>query len=170
MDRDRKGKMEYSPKTRFIASLLRGVGLTLTLLLVWHVILSGLISYQHEKNLERRLLVSDKISDIIQYEIRQEKLTNSQARLDFITTLRRQNDMATRILRELGKASPGLIDLNLVKWQDRTIWIEGYAYSNLELATWVDNIKKTVVSMQPVITSMGDKNQQRYFKLQIGLK
>ena len=162
--------MEYLTKMIFSIKLLRYAGIILVILVVWHMILEGLINSQLEKNIQQDLLVSEKVLDIMEYEKRQQKITHSQARLSFIITLRRQNQEASLVLKELNKTISQPIEISLVKWQDRVIWIEGYSHSDLELIDWVNQIRKSPVLAHPVITSIGDRNKLRYFELRMGLK
>lgn len=162
--------MEHSSKIAFYTSLFRCAGITLIILMVWHIWLSSLVHLQREKNIQRHLLISEKVLDIMQYEKRQEKIMNSEARLTFIATLRHQNKEAALILTELNKMASDSIEFSAVKWQDRLIWIEGYSRSDLELRVWMDSLAKSTVLTQPVITSLADKNQLRYFQLKMGLK
>src|SRR5207244_944870 len=107
---------EFSTRMTFFTSLLCSMGITLAGLIIWHAMLSGLVSFQSEENIQRRLLITEKILNITEYEKRQQKMVNSQIRLNFITELRRQNEEAAHILRELTKSIPETITLAQVVW------------------------------------------------------
>lgn len=162
--------MESSPKAIFLTSLFRGISITLVVLVIWHVLLSGRLNFQLEKNIQRHLLLSETVLDITHYEKRQEKIVSSQTRLHFIATLRRQNKDAALILKELAKSLRASIVFSAVKWQDGFVWIEGYTRSDVELVTWIDAMRKSTVLNHPVITSLADKNKLRYFQLRVGIK
>jgi Tfp pilus assembly protein PilN len=162
--------MDGSAKTTFFTSLFRCVGITVITLIICHLILSSMINFQMEKNLQHHLLISEKMFDILEYEKRQKKIVYSEARLNFITTLRRQNSEAANILKELNKTVPAAIEFSEVKWQNRIIWIKGYTHSDLELMDWIDALRKSSVLSAPVITSIGDREQRRFFELKTGIK
>ncbi len=154
----------------FFTLLIRCMGITLIILMIWHVVLSGIMSVQLEKNIQRRLLVSEKLSDIREYEKRQTGILASQARLNFMATLRHQNEAAAHVLKILHQTTVAPIELSRVKWQDRVLWVEGYVSSDLDLTAWIDAISHSSLLMHPVITSLSDKGQLKYFQLRIGLK
>ncbi|HSW69058.1 MAG TPA: PilN domain-containing protein [Gammaproteobacteria bacterium] len=154
----------------FFTSLLRGVGITLAGLIAWHLMLSGLVNFQLEENLQRRLLITEKILDIAEYEKRQQKIVSSQMRLNFITRLRHQNEEAAQILKELTKSIPQTITLARVSWQDGVILINGYTHSDLELIAWMGHIRNSPILVHPLVTAISDSNQLRYFQLKVGLK
>ncbi len=137
---------------------------------VWHILLSNLISLKQEENIQRHLLISEKMLDIAQYEKRQQKIVNSRIRLNFITNLRHQNGEAGQVLKELNKAMPNTIVLTRVQWQSRMLFIDGYTHSDVALIAWIDDISHSPLLMRPVITSMDERNPSRYFQLRIGLK
>lgn len=170
MDGVQTNQMHGSPKITFFTSLFHSVGITIIFLVIWHVILSSRIHFQIEKNIQHNLLISEKLFDIMEYEKRQQKMVHSEARVNFITTLRQQNEEAAIILKELAKTTPAAIEFSEVKWQNRMIWIKGFTHSDLEIMNWIDAIRKSSILTNPVITSMGDRNQRRFFQLKIGIK
>lgn len=167
---DKNSQMELSPKTVFYTLLFRCIGVILIILIVWHIWLSSLIHLQLEKNIQRHLLISEKMLDIMQYEKRQTVIVNSKTRLNFIETLRHQNKKTAQILKEVSKTLSQAIELSEIKRQDKIIFITGYTHSDLALIDWLDDMRKSVILTKPEITSITDKNKLRYFQLKTGLK
>ncbi|HSW94492.1 MAG TPA: PilN domain-containing protein [Gammaproteobacteria bacterium] len=162
--------MDASPKTAFFTSLLYCAGITLFILLSLHVFLAALVSLQHEKNIQYQLLIREKTTNILPYEKRQGKIVDSEARLSFIATLRRQNEEAARILKELYRVMPNTIHLTLVQWQNRTVTVKGSTAFGLELVALMDTLKHSSVLAHPVIAVRVDEQGMRYFEISMGLK
>jgi Tfp pilus assembly protein PilN len=162
-----------SPKMTFFTllfpTLFRWIGMTWVILIIWSVFLNALIGLQREKNIQRYLLVSEKLSDIQQYEQRQGKMMASQARLDFIATLRRQNEQAAFILKELVRTTPQSIHFSFIRWRDKMVQVKGFAYSEPEFTAFINTIGKSSYLKHPVFTSGLDKNGSRYFELKMEL-
>lgn len=170
MDKIKTKQMEFSTKITFFISLICGVVITCVIFLVWHVVLSGLIHVQVEKNLQRHLLVLEKMLGLMEYDERQQNIIRSKTQLHFMKTLRHQNEKAALILTELKKPGSKQIEFSTVKFQDGVIWVEGFSPSDGELIAWIESMKGSSLLTYPVITSIENKNSLRYFQLRMGLK
>lgn len=161
--------MDASPRTVFFTSLLYYAGITLFILASLHVFLAALASLQREKNIQYQLLITEKTADIVPYEKRQGKIMDSEARLSFIATLRRQNEEAALILKELHRVMPASIQLSTVQWQNRVIHVKGTASSGLPLQVLMDTLRNSSVLMHPVLAVRVDGHGMRYFELKMRL-
>jgi len=161
--------MESSPKILFLTSLIRWSGVTLLIMVVWHILLGGRINFQLEQNLQHSLLISEKVLDVQGYEKRQQSILSSRERLYFIISLRQQNDEAIKVLTMLDQGRPLSIQLTQLQWQDGVIQMNGYTDSETELTYWLENLKQKTTAFYPVINEVNAENQLRYFQLSMRL-
>ncbi len=162
--------MTFSPKILFFTSLIRWSGVTLLIMITWHILLSGQINFQLEQNLQHSLLISEKALDVKGYEKRQQSILSSRERLDFIVGLRQHNDEAIKLLTLLNQARPLSIQLTQLYWQDGMIRMHGYAHSETELTDWLEGIKQTSTLFYPVIHEVNARDPLRYFQLNMRLR
>ena len=161
--------MEPSPKILFLTSLIRWSGVTLLIIVIWHILLGGRINFQLEQNLQQSLLISEKVMDVKGYEKRQQNILSSRERLDFIMSLRQQNEEAIKVLTLLDQGRPLSIQLTQLQWQNGVIQLNGYTQSETELANWLEHLKQKTTAFYPVINEMSADNRLRNFQLSMRL-
>ncbi len=162
--------MEYSPRFTFFTSLFYCVAVAVVVLLIWRTLLGDLVSVQREMNVQRHLLISGKKIDINQFEKRQQKMVKSETHLRFIAALHQQNQDAVLILQELNKSIPSSIELSQLIWQGRKVQLDGFTHSVNELDGWIHLIAKSEILTAPIIVSMNEKNNMKYFQVRMEVK
>jgi type IV pilus assembly protein PilN len=157
-------------RTFHFIKLIHYIGLTLFALLVWHVTLYDLVIYQQESNAQLSALINKKKTEISLFEKRQNNIIDYAARIHFITGLYQENRQAAQLLQEIAKALPIGITLEQIQRQDKHMILNGNAQSDVNLIHFMQNINKSTIFMQPVITSLNTLEQSRVFQLKVEIK
>ncbi len=155
---------------RFILLLVQWVGLTLFILFVWHFTLVGVLDYQHNKNIYLTQLLFQEKNEITGLLQRQQSINALESRLSFITHLRQQNNQSAYLLDAIRNAIPPTILFSQLKRNGQTMILDGRAESDSDIVHLMENIARSPLFQQPVITAIGVKQKKRYFQLKIGIR
>lgn len=145
---------------RFMITLGRGVSLTVFVLAIWHVLLASLLGYQKDNNDQLVQLIQHKNTEISLFIQRQKQIAEFETRLRFIADLRDQNRRTAELINEFNQAIPSAIELNHVRREGKILWVEGNSASDVELVHFMENLAKSRLLTQPVITSMRTSQAQ----------
>ena len=157
-------------KIYFIISLIQCVGFVLFILIVWHITLTNILSYQRHKNIHLSHLLVQKENETRTSLEGQQNSHELNLRLRFITSLRQQNNQAGYLLIKINDAIPKTILFERLKREGSVLILEGKAKSDSDIVRLMENIAALPFFKQPIITAIGIKNQDRYFQLKIWMK
>lgn len=161
-------------RMNFVIILGCFIVVTLFLVFISHMYLSGIIGNQQQLN---AYLQSD--FDKEQVELgalnkkkQEQKTVNTE--LHYILSLRENSYQAVRLLDELVKIVPDAVSLNKISRQGNSIILIGKAESNLQVTLFMENMAKSNFFRQPVLTEISSKEnsagEERYFQLKVELK
>ena len=162
--------MQKAYTMRFIFLWVQWIALTLFILFVWHFTLVGVLDYQHNKNIYLTQLLFQEKNEITALTQRQQSINELESRLSFITNLRQQNNQSAHLLDAIRNAIPPTILFSQLKRNGRIITLDGRAESDSDIVHLMENIARSPMLQQPVITAIGVKQKERYFQLKIGIR
>jgi type IV pilus assembly protein PilN len=153
-------------------------GITLAVLLVMGGISYYFASYeksnllkQSENNKNQITQLQKKIQDVKKFEALNASI---QLKTTLIENLRKHQAVPVRILDEVSSVLPEGVWLTSLTYKDNIVKIEGVAYTNLDIVSYVENFKKsaiiTEVSLDESKYDEIDKIQVYKFKLNFRVK
>lgn len=123
-----------------------------------------------KKNNEKEITeLNKKLKDIENFE----KLNKSfKERKEIIEKLRKDQSFPVKILNEVSKALPPGVWLTNLTFSSNNISIEGYAYTNDDVVTYVDNFKKSELFTDVYLheTKLSNIEKVSVYQFKISLK
>ncbi len=101
--------------------------------------IAGLES-QREVNKATISQLAKKITEVKRYEQLNKEYDKKNT---LIETLRKNQSVPVRLLENVSALTPEGVWLTALTYRDPTVSLEGYAFSNIDLVAYVDNLKKT---------------------------
>lgn len=167
-------KARQEQRMLFVAILMGFVALTFVFVFFFHMFVRERINGQNERNnyLQAALLTEqDQLG-----QLNKAKDANQiiEKQLNYLFNLRNTSYQAVHIFNELSKLTPEGVSLNKIIRERNTLVILGRAKSNLEVTLFMENLEKSAVFKQPVLTEINAKENsvenQRFFQLKVPLK
>lgn len=97
----------------------------------------------NEENAANRATIGDlskKIEEIKRYERLNKEIAQKSA---LIETLRKNQSVPVRILDEVSSLAPEGLWLDTLAYKDTGITLEGFAFTNIDIVAYVENLKKS---------------------------
>jgi type IV pilus assembly protein PilN len=96
---------------------------------------------QSESNKAKLVELNRKINEVKKYEKLNKEI---EQRNTLIETLRKNQAVPVRILDEVSTVMPEGIWLISMTYKDNGVGLEGYAFTNIDIVSYVENLKKSV--------------------------
>lgn len=158
-------------KMEFVYVLAAFIGLTLIFVFIGHLYYGSLISHQQKNNafLQEQLDQEQQILNALNKKKKQQTLIYSQ--LNFLISLQEKSYQVVRMLDELVRVIPDGVALLKVTREKNSVTMYGKANSNLQVTQFMENIEKSSVFKQPILTEIAAKDgvlrEEKYFQLQV---
>ena len=155
----------------FVYVLAGFIGLTIFFLFLAHLYYGSLIKNQQKNNtfLQEQLDKEQVVLNDLNKKKKQQTIIDSQ--LNFLLSLRDKSYRAVRMLDELARVVPEGVFLLKIVSQNNTLTLFGKATSNLQVTQFMENIDKSAVFMQPVLTEISAKDnsagEEKFFELNV---
>ena len=150
------------------------VVITIFIVLLSHLYLSGLINRQQFRNtyLQSELtLAQTRLSTLNDKLSEQEKINTD---LHFYIALRGKNYGVVKLLNEFAKIVPEAVTLDALQREGDDIMLLGKAQSNLQITLFMKNIKQSSIFNQPELTEITGQESKdssdKIFKLKVKIK
>ena len=112
-----------------------------------------------------------KIDEVKKYEVLNKAI---QQKSDLIETLKKNQSVPVRLLDDISKLLPDGIWLSAVAFNNPQVTIEGVGYTNIDVVTFVDNLKKSPaysdIYLEETKQGTVDKTEVYNFKLNFKVK
>ena len=138
----KKKKRARGPRNFLVTVAIIAAAALLSMSIITFLLKSGVaqLRAQSESNKAVIATLSKKISEIKKYEQLNKELAQ---RGNVIEMLRKNQAVPVRLLDELSGIIPEGVWLNSLAYHDNGVNVEGYAFTNLDLVFYVDNLKKS---------------------------
>lgn len=163
-----------TPKRKFLSKVLLVTLATLLVMVGVTYYLSrseAALKKQSEDNKALIAQLQQKIQDVKKFESLN---ASSQQKAVLIETLRKNQSVPVRILDEISAVLPEGVWLSSMLYKDDSVSIEGYAFTNLDIVSYVENLKRsgliTEVSLDESKYDEIDKIQVYKFRLNFKVK
>ncbi len=138
-----KKKKRVKGPASFLATIIITSGAALILMgLVTFVLKSSVskLKEQSESNKAKLAELNKKINEVKKYEKLNKEIEQRNA---LIETLRKNQAVPVRILNDVSMAMPEGIWLASMTYKDNGVGLEGYAFTNIDIVSYVENLKKS---------------------------
>ncbi|WP_333654246.1 PilN domain-containing protein [Dissulfurispira sp.] len=126
---------------------------------------------QSESNKAKLTELNKKINEVKKYEKLNKEIEQRNA---LIETLRKNQAVPVRILDDVSTVMPKGIWLASMTYKDSGVGLEGYAFTNIDIVSYVENLKKSVnftdVYLEELKQVEFEKVQVYRFKLNFKVK
>lgn len=162
-------------KKNFFVGLAISIGITMFIILLFHIYYNDLIARQDQRNLFLQGQISERQEAINKLREKKEQQKIIENKLQFIIGLREKSYRAIRLLNELLRIVPDTITLGKLFRDGTAITIEGKAQSELAITAFMKSLSQSTVFSQPVLTGItsaggSEVGTERYFQLKVEQK
>jgi type IV pilus assembly protein PilN len=143
----------------FIAAILLGVSLTMSLMVLVHFDISAKQEYQNERNrfLEAEIAALDKkIKEIDDLEGKRKRML---ARMEVIQQLQASRPEIVHLFDDLGRTIPEGVYLSDLVQNDKSITVNGIAQSNARVSAYMRNLESSVWLKSPLLNIIQTQTQ-----------
>jgi type IV pilus assembly protein PilN len=116
---------------------------------------------QSESNSTKLTELNKKINEVKKYEKLNKEIEQRNA---LIETLRKNQAVPVRILDDVSTVMPEGIWLASMSYKDNGVGLEGYAFTNMDIVSYVENLKKSVNFTDVYLE---ESKQAEYEKVQV---
>lgn len=161
-------------KIRFGLSIISTILLAIIMIIVLHIYFRYLIGYQQQRNKYLQAVIDQERIYLKVLNKQKQHLTIIDNDLNFIIGLRDSSYDAVRILDTLAKVVPDGVSFLSVVRDGKGIVINGIAKSDLQVTQFMENITKSEIFQQPILTSISSRTtnqgEQRQFQINVDAK
>ncbi|MBI3592921.1 MAG: PilN domain-containing protein, partial [Nitrospirae bacterium] len=135
----------------------------------WFKSMVSQLRAQSESNKTMIADLSKKINEVKKFEKLNKEL---ELRAGLIETLRKNQSVPVRILDEVSNIIPEGVWLNSLAYKDNGVSLEGTAFSNIDIVSFVDNLKRSVNTMDVYLeeTREADIEKVKVYRFKINFK
>ncbi|MCX7913249.1 MAG: PilN domain-containing protein [Thermodesulfovibrionales bacterium] len=170
----KKEPLLKSSAKRFLINFIAFTAITLVVMLAITYYLSSSkddLSAQYQHNQVFMTQLQKSIQDLKKYE----SMNNAiQQKMTLIETLRKNQAIPVRILDEVSMLLPNGVWLSSLVYKGDIVTIEGYAFTNLDIVSYIDNFKRSTITVEPTLEESKyeelDKVPLYKFKLSFKIK
>jgi len=141
---EKKKKKRVKGPANFLVAIIIVSGATLLIMgLITFVLKSSISKLKAQSELNKAKLtdLNRKINEVKKYEKLNKEIEQRNA---LIETLRKNQAVPVRILDNVSSAMPEGIWLASMTYKDSSVGLEGYAFTNIDIVSYVENLKKSV--------------------------
>ncbi len=145
--------------------------LAIFFIICWHIYYDDLINHQQQRNQFLQDTLQQEGTKLMGLNKKDKQQVIISNELNFLINLRKQSYQAVELLNELPKVVPDSIQLEIVIRKGNKIFIGGRSQSNPPITLLMENMAKSTIFNQPVLTRIiGQENKEgedRHFQLQV---
>ncbi len=172
--RTKKKEPIKSPATKFL-TLVLAVAVGTLLIMLGATYYMGYSKDELKKQNESNKALISQLQKNIQDVKKFESINQSiEQKADLIETLRRNQAVPVRILDEVSAVLPEGVWLSSLLYKGGAVTIEGFAFTNLDIVSYIDNFKKSAIITDASLNESKyeeiDKVQVYKFKLNFKVK
>ncbi|MDI6728225.1 MAG: PilN domain-containing protein [Thermodesulfovibrionales bacterium] len=141
---EKKKKKRVKGPASFLVAIIIASGAALILMGFVTFMLKSSVSKlkaQSESNKAKLAELNKKINEVKKYEKLNKEIEQRNA---LIETLRKNQAVPVRILDDVSMVMPEGIWLASMTYKDNGVGLEGYAFTNIDIVSYVENLKKSV--------------------------
>ncbi|MCX8030329.1 MAG: PilN domain-containing protein [Thermodesulfovibrionales bacterium] len=167
-----KKEVTQTPSRKFLTTLILVVLITLAAL----VAITSYLTYANEElkkqsNNNKALIgqLQRNLQDIKKYESLNASI---EKKSNLIETLRKHQNVPVRILDEISAILPEGVWLTNLSYKDNEVILEGYAFTNLDIVSYIENFKKSPFISEPYLneSKYDEINKIQVYKFKLNFK
>lgn len=147
----RKKPSLKSPASKLLSTIIVLTGITLLVMLAityYMRVTKDDLNRQYQSN---QIIISQ-LQKNIEEAKRYEKMNETiKQKTTLIETLRKNQAIPVRILDEISTLLPNGVWLYSLLYKSESVTLEGYAFTNLDIVSYVDNLKKSSLIIEPTV-------------------
>jgi type IV pilus assembly protein PilN len=147
-------------KKRFITIFASFICLAFLILIILHIFLSGANRHQQQLNDYLQSEITNEQTALNQINNQEDEMRSIEANLRLIISLYAKSFRAIKLLNELVTIIPPNISIVKVARTDNMITLSGIAQSDSEVTLFMQDIAKSPIFNQPVLTEISGENGQ----------
>lgn len=147
-------------KLNFFVMLFLFIGATIVLEIILHLIMVNRIGYQERSNNYLEYQLQQEQAVVTQLNKRKKEGFRIYSKLQLLYKLKDRSYKAVRLLDTLARIMPDGVALTKIKREEDHVTLIGKSKSNLQVTQLMENISKSGIFRQPVLTEIARKQNE----------